>query len=673
MIEACPPSSSGSVRPSCADGVKDCRAATAPCTAWDSLGPWAIWLVMTGLAFGLVAVAGLRLPYADEWRWLPVLAGNQELSGPWLLQFDNEHRIILPKLVYMALVRLTADFRAGGFFSVAVLSVAAAVLLIAVRRARGGNRLADGVFPLVLLQWAQSENLLWGLQIHFVLSVGLIVLVLALVFRLGESLGTAAACGVAGCLLAAGLCGPYALAFFPPLACWLAYAAIATGRRRGDGRRSALRLALFAVALIATVPLLRLGHSTAADQIFPAGIAPEDLTLSCKLRTSLQFLANAFGPATKQFWPVSGVLALAACAISAAHLLVAIRLQPERRLRAAGMLAMLAGVVSVSFAIGWARAFLGATAGFESRYVTLALPLVCLFYLQCQAFANRRTAQIQNGLFALMCVLAVFDAFKGLRLADDLQAQCAALRQDVRSGIPASELSERYVEENFVLARTDEFAGWLEILRDRGWYPYDSPGARTDLGQAICPMIELPRTLVAPGKVRLTAGQQWRQRFSPRQEGHLWRIDVQLTKWRWLRTVDEFVWRLREADAPASAPSLAEGHFDFRQCKHYRWATLLVPSLPVAVGRELELILELPAEGRSQRYLEIPLADPCAPSSRPKMSDSGKPEHLVMAGNASNVDSENEGKIGILRAMLFLRLSSQSAQVMSLPSKGLFH
>lgn len=639
---------------------------------WESPAAWGIWLLMTGLALGLVAAFGFRLPFADEWRWLPVVAGNEPIDMPWVTGFVNEHRFILPKLVYIGLIWLTgADFRAGCFFSVAVLSAAAAMLMVTAGRQRGWTRLPDAFFPLVLLHWAQIDNLTWGFQIHFPMAVAMILAVLAILVGLGELASARTALAIAGCLLAAALSGPYGQAFLPPFGCWLLYAAF-TLRRSGPGSSGPVLLMLaLAGLLVVTIPLLRLGHAISSVETFPGSIPREYFTLPARLAVAVEFLANGFGPAAKQLWPVSGLLVVGACLASVWQLTVVLRRRPADRLRAAGMLAVLAGVASVALVIGWTRSFLGPQAGFENRYITLLIPLVCLFYLQCQVFASDRGRQIQNALFALMCVLAVFDGFKGLRTAADRQTQFEVLRGDARAGIPVADLALRYTEENFILVRPEEFAGWLEILRERGWYPFDPAATPRDPALAICPMVAVASAYEAPGRVRIAVGERFVQRFRMPQGGRLQRIDLQLGKWRWRRSVDEFQWRLRSADAPAGSPALAEGRFDYRQCTHYPWTMLPISSLPVEARQDLELVVEVPADAPKKRYLEIPLYAELSPGGVQKIAKPEKTENPRDASKVSKVPGgAEEGK---MRAMLVLRLPGKTTAAISLLDERLFH
>ena len=72
----------------------------------------AVWAVFAVGAVAFVAVIGTNAPYADEWEFVPALVG-EEPALPWLWQQHNEHRLPLPRAVYLTLFALTHDFRAG--------------------------------------------------------------------------------------------------------------------------------------------------------------------------------------------------------------------------------------------------------------------------------------------------------------------------------------------------------------------------------------------------------------------------------------------------------------------------------------------------------------------------------------------------------------------------------
>src|SRR4051794_7533696 len=72
----------------------------------------AVWAAFTAGAVAFVATLGTNAPYADEWEFVPALVG-EEPALPWLWQQHNEHRLPLPRAIFLALFTITHDFRAG--------------------------------------------------------------------------------------------------------------------------------------------------------------------------------------------------------------------------------------------------------------------------------------------------------------------------------------------------------------------------------------------------------------------------------------------------------------------------------------------------------------------------------------------------------------------------------
>src|SRR5262249_20848343 len=156
-----------------------------------------------------------------DWDMVPVRTGRQPLTLDWLWAQHNEHRIPLPKLLYVALARGCGDLRAGMVFNVLCLAAVAAGLILAVRPRRGRTVLTDAVVPLVLLHLGQQQTLLWSFQVGSLTGTLLLGAVLALLIVGDEGANSPAALGVAACLLALPFCGANGLVFVPALAIWL--------------------------------------------------------------------------------------------------------------------------------------------------------------------------------------------------------------------------------------------------------------------------------------------------------------------------------------------------------------------------------------------------------------------------------------------------------------------
>jgi hypothetical protein len=119
--------------------------------------------------------------------------------------------------------------------------------------------------------------------------------------------------------------------------------------------------------------------------------------------------------------------------------------QPAERLRALGMLLFLAGSVGVALSIGWGRGGLGPTAGFMSRYTTLALPGLCAVYFAVALYGGRLLGGFTPmALFAGAVLFLPMNNDAGRSVANNHRDAALAFRADVRAGMPANILAERY-------------------------------------------------------------------------------------------------------------------------------------------------------------------------------------------------------------------------------------
>ena len=174
-----------------------------------SSAPWLVAgaLVATPLvlAFCCVYDCAVDVRYWDEWEGIPILQHSLQgkLTFADLFHQHNEHRIFLPRLVMLAIERLTHDNRRTLILvSFGVLALAAAVLLLEHFRMRGATARALLEFAPVawlVLSLRQWENLLWGWQIQIFMCVLFLVTALAALRRASNKrwLATALFCGVA--------------------------------------------------------------------------------------------------------------------------------------------------------------------------------------------------------------------------------------------------------------------------------------------------------------------------------------------------------------------------------------------------------------------------------------------------------------------------------------------
>jgi len=116
-------------------------------------------MVIAALLF--VARYGSNVPSWDGWDMVPTVTGDQPITASWLWSQHNEHRVPLPRLLYLAIIHLTvADFRTIMYFNVLAMAAAAALMIHTARRLRGSSSVTDAFFPILLLHWGQAANFL---------------------------------------------------------------------------------------------------------------------------------------------------------------------------------------------------------------------------------------------------------------------------------------------------------------------------------------------------------------------------------------------------------------------------------------------------------------------------------------------------------------------------------
>jgi hypothetical protein len=442
----------------------ECPQATSPIPRQaPAVFVWVVWALMLLAALAFVYRYGSRtVPYSDEWEAAPVLAGEERLL-PWLWEVDDDHRMPLPKLLWLGLLKLTGyDFRAGMFFNVAALGVLALALAGAARRLRGRASYSDALFPLVLLGLGQWENLLWSWQVQFISSTALAGVLLILIVREGARLTPATAALAGLCLVLLPLCGSQGLGLVPALLLWLVYVGVQCRRLpTPQGKRAALVVGGFVTATLLVVTAYFLGYHTGDRGDPPA--RPAEI-----LRTSIQFLTGGFGPAAETFWPLSGGIMLGLLLLSTAGLVGIWRKQPQQRSRALGLFLFLGAVASLALGLGWGRreGSWGSNPGFLNRYGTLAAPALCCAYLTWILYGGRAGRLAQASLFLLTCILFPLNTWAGLEGGERLLRRKAEFEKELLAGMPPLVLAEDFGES--VYYSQERMAELLPLLRRAG-------------------------------------------------------------------------------------------------------------------------------------------------------------------------------------------------------------
>lgn len=418
---------------------------------------WAVWLVMTVADLVWVGRYGLAVPFIDEWLMVPAVTGREAVDWRWAWAAHNEHRFVLARPLLLVLYRLAGmDFRAAVLVNVLLLAALAAALASAAAAVRGRPAFTDAFFPLLLLHFGQSENLIWSWQLVYLLSVAVIGSFLIVIARAGNRLEGRWALGTAACLIALPLCGGMGLAFVPALAVWVAWNA--AGAYRGGRKRDGLVLAgaAGAAALLTVLYLVSLSWPEKPPRARGASAA----------ETWLQLLGVSFGLVDTRYWWAWGGLAagfLVAGVLLAAGAAVTDRAQ---RPGALGLLAFFAGVVALTAAVGWGRGGLG----LFGRYATLLSPGLCAVYFTALICGGVRAGALIPAALLLCVGLMTWRNIRlGVEGAARLRAGADAFVADVHAGHPTLALADRYSRYPFVLyPDRDLLARWMAMLHDAG-------------------------------------------------------------------------------------------------------------------------------------------------------------------------------------------------------------
>lgn len=468
------------------------------------------FLASAVLLLVFVATQATRVPIHDEYSSVIFLYADPPLPLSMYWAQHNEHRIPLPRLLYVAAVRLAGDdFRAPPLLNAALLIAAAAFLLVAVRRLRGEPALADLAIPLGLLTVGQYGNLLWGFQVQFVASVALVVVALGLAVdpRLLASKRRLSGLGLCGLLLP--LCGANGVAFAPGIALGLLFAAYRAENRSlrfvALGWGSAI-LSLTAAYFdgLETPP----HHREAHGELTAAAIGFVNL-----LGASFGPVARWLQPAPYEGITVLGVVALGLVAATGG-LLVRAALDPARRTRAVVLGGVLVGFLGLAAGIAKGRAGLSNVLD-ANRYVTLMLPMLSGVYLAWTAFGPARLPRM---VAVAVAVAAVPNLVVGWREARSYTYFARQIEYEVKSGMPLEFVADRNV--GLYRGEPGHRRDFLALLRRKGVDPFRiaSPLPRLDEEPVPVRVVRFGDAVEDAGGFRVTADTGYAVFALPRRQ-----------------------------------------------------------------------------------------------------------------------------------------------------------
>jgi glycosyltransferase involved in cell wall biosynthesis len=444
---------------------------------WEAMAApvfvWTVFFSMVSAAHVFIARYASVVPFWDDLEWAPFIGKHSQLGWDWWWSAHNEHRIPLPRVFFLALIRTTDDFRSGMYFEDYALAAVALGMILVARRLRGRTSYTDAFFPLIWLTWGNAENLLMMHQISLIIPTAITCVILMRIATLRGALRVRDSLLIGLCLFSLPLCGAPGVTPAPALILWIAYAGWSSVRSGERGaRRAGILLWSFAAATAALLVFYFVDLGNPQEKAYTHSVA----NIAAQ---ALMFLSLSFGPAAAEYWPLSGWVTGAFALAGALTALHVFRSRPAERVRTAGLLAVGAAIVSMALATGVARGGLDPHAGFAGRYVTLPSPLLCCVYFVFCLYGPAAIGRfVRVGLYSLFAMLLFFNVQFGRTYGEKRVMDSDNFLRDLEMGMSLKELAAAHWREFF--NNPQEFEFRLEFLHAIGMQPISQARLSTD-------------------------------------------------------------------------------------------------------------------------------------------------------------------------------------------------
>jgi hypothetical protein len=396
---------------------------------------------------------GPRLPFTDDWYFVPVITGEAPLTFSWLWAPHNEHRIVTAKLISVVLYRITGgDYRSLIFVNIFLLSFLSAATILTFRSVRGRTVYVDAFYPLFLMHLGQAA-FFWGFELQFTLVTTLVCLISLVFVYSGPTLSPLASMAAGSLLILLPISGGNGLLYVPCVAVWMVIRATWHAKRRGSqadapapSRRAQIILLGSAGVAVAIAAVYFVGWN-AAPSIYTASDIPQFTS------TAVRVLTAAFGKASDKFWPLS---AFASAIFLATSLTYAIfvgldgRQLPAHRCRAIDVAAFMIAFIPQALAVGYSRGARGFVP--MEHYSTLVLPTV---YWSFIVWGVGRPRLVAKSAQVLTCVIMCVFWFRYVEIAvRDASEHFLGeheIEQALKSGVKSDVITDSYINALFYL------------------------------------------------------------------------------------------------------------------------------------------------------------------------------------------------------------------------------
>jgi hypothetical protein len=403
---------------------------------------WATWCGLLAFALFCIFRYAPNMPLAEDWHMVPALTGNEQDMPGWLWSQVNEHRIPLPRLIYLGLLKLShGDFRVGMVFNVLLIGLLAAIAIRVCAYLREGKlSLTDAFIPLILLHIGHGNNLFWSWQVSFVLPTVLTLVLLLLIIQYKSALKSSLAIAAGLCLMLLPLCGANGLLYVLPIAPWLLAEGFIQWQHQEQGTKRWVGVLLIGSVLLTGIEGL----------VYFVGYErppwnPPSPGLLATLKTGWKFQALGLGPAVEYNW-LPALLAIAFLLLPTFILLLATirRDYTTQSRRVWGMLSFFLGSLLFALAMGYGRAGLVPVYGLPHRYALLAVPALLICYFTWGLYASGVWQKRMQWIFCLTAFILLYPNTKqGFNWLTWYNEGTRAVVLDIEAGMTPSSIAQR--------------------------------------------------------------------------------------------------------------------------------------------------------------------------------------------------------------------------------------
>ena len=407
---------------------------------------FAICFLMMIAVFCCDFTRGFRYPWSDEWDFVPILTGSAPFSFKWLWAQHNEHRIVIPKLVYFLSFNVVPDFKIPILLTLVAMGGCSFVMMTAALMPGKGNPFLLLAFPMLLLNMTLGYHQ-WGFHVQFASSTILLCLLLSAIVSMqnssARSIAGFPAIAAAVVLLLLPLCGMNGVL---PSLVLIPYFLLRGGNqaRRGDapGSRSwgiGIFLSSACAAMITGMIFVNY-HSVPHPWSDPDAfqfIAATMHVFSAPL---------SFGPAGL----MTGIIISCLVLFAVVQIIKQTRLGwlAEGRINwcKVDLLAFFIAMLLLALGLGWGRGGRGWPQGIDGHYSLLMVPLLCALFAAC---LQNGWGKLSRGAWLVILITFCFHGLASVRHHPFVDKKSRKIDSSIEAGAPVDQLLALHINDLF--------------------------------------------------------------------------------------------------------------------------------------------------------------------------------------------------------------------------------